>query len=170
MTTQLHVARSAFFKAFDLNDDIMVTMGVNKTKPGKSALKVTQWSNLAACCLFGYIDGNTLDPHQTNSPTHPIAAAEKTPIKKRSKMINSTFSDLNANIIHIMKEQKLDITIIVRFPRYCDIQPPTKNPMIHPRDRAAPKVISFQKKALTLVLINIIPIHEMSTSVISIFW
>jgi len=42
MTTQLHVARSAFFKAVYLNDDIMVTMGVNTTKPGKSALKVTQ--------------------------------------------------------------------------------------------------------------------------------
>ena len=88
---------------------------------------------------------------QTILPMHPPAVAEKIPIEKRSKMIDSTVTVLNANIIHIIKEHKFDPTIIIRFPRYCDIKPPTTNPMMHPSDEAAPKVFSYQSKEFTLL-------------------
>ena len=53
-------------------------------------------------------------------------------------------------------ETKLAATIIIRFPRSCDIQPPAKNPIMHPRDKAAPKVISFEyNKTLTFIMINL---------------
>ena len=78
-----------------------------------------------------------------NSPTQVIAAADMTPIKKRSIMINSTLCVLCDNIIHMMKDIKLHATIMIFFPRCCDIQPPAKKPIMHPRDKAAPTINSF---------------------------
>ena len=69
-------------------------------------------------------------------------------------MINSTVTSLNANIIHMMKEHKFDTTSIVRFPMYCDIQPPTKKAMMQPRDDTAPKVMSLKWKAFTSKLLT----------------
>ena len=55
----------------------------------------------------------------------------------------------------MMKEHKLDTTSIILFPKYCDIQPPTKKPMMEPRDKAAPKVIPFKLKTFTFKLFNL---------------
>ena len=69
----------------------------------------------------------------------------------------------------MIKEHKFDTTSIVRFPKYCDIQPPAKKAMIQPRDEVAPKVISLKWKAFTFKLLTYnLPIHEISTSVTSI--
>ena len=82
------------------------------------------------------------------SPTQVIAAADMTPIKKRSTIMNSTLCVLSDNIIHMMEEIKLHATIMIFFPSCCDIQPPAKKPIMHPRDKAAPTNESFFYKGM----------------------
>ena len=74
-----------------------------------------------------------------SSPMHPNAAAMKIPIIKRSMIINSTPSDINANISHVMTEPILHTINITRLPMLSDIQPPTKYPMVHPIGNAPPE-------------------------------
>ena len=71
---------------------------------------------------------------------HPPAIAEKIPMENRSMMMNSTVTLLHANIIHMKQEHALHKTSMIRLPKYCANQPPTKKPMMLPRDRAAPEI------------------------------
>ena len=73
-------------------------------------------------------------------PIHPPAVAEKIPMRNRSMMINLTVTLLHANIIHMKQEHALHKTSIIRLPKYCANQPPTKKPMRLPTDRDAPEI------------------------------
>ena len=77
---------------------------------------------------------------------HPPAAADKIPIEKRSMMIRSTDTFVHAKKIHMTEEHKFDATSIIRFPRYCDIHPPMRNPMMEPKYSAAPGNTPFSHK------------------------
>ena len=67
-----------------------------------------------------------------------------------------------------MKHAKLQKTIIIRFPMYCDAQPPPKKPKMDPRQKIAPKLNHFLNKHIKIVSKDLIPIQEMSTVVTSI--
>ena len=63
-------------------------------------------------------------------------------MENRSMMMNSTVTLLHANMIHMKQELALHKTSMIRLPKYCASQPPTKKPIMLPRDRAAPETKS----------------------------
>ena len=95
-----------------------------------------------------YITSMVWQNYRPFLPTHTIAPAETTPIENRSRVINSTLY-VCAIINHRTKEAKLETTIMIRFPMSCDIKPPPKKPIMHPRDITPPKVALFECKAFS---------------------